>query len=137
MDIIVQTIKVTLISAVIGIFVGVLFHFANADPILPDIINGAISGAIIGLVSQNCFILVYINFRQHPILAFAIVIFIIAVGTLAFCLFWNVPFPVPGIPIIIVSEIFGISATGILFRNYIKLNQRLKGKIKELSGKTD
>jgi hypothetical protein len=137
MDIIIQSIKVTLISSVIGIIVGSFFQFANAGEILPGVINGAISGAIIGLVSQNCFMFVYLKLRQHPFFAFTIVIFIIAVGTLAFCLFWNVAFPVPGIPIIIVSEILGISATGLLFSNYSKLNKRLKGKISKLSGKID
>jgi hypothetical protein len=137
MDIITKTIQVTLISAVIGLCVGAFFQFINAEQILPGIINGAISGAIIGFISQYCFMIVYIKFRQHPVLAFAIVIIIIAIGTTSFCLLWKAPFPIPGIPIILVSEILGISATAILFRNYTRLNNQLRGKIKELNGKID
>ena len=135
MDIVTKTIQVTLISAVFGLCVGASFHFINADKILPGIINGAISGAIIGFISQYCFMIVYINFRQHPVLAFAIVIFIIAIGTSAFCLLWTVSFPIPGSPILLVSESLGVSATAILFSNYTRLNNRLRGKIKELNEK--
>lgn len=135
MDIITRTIQVTLISAAIGLCVGAFFQYINADQIMTGIINGALSGAIIGFISQNCFMIVYIKLRQRPVLAFAIVILIIAIGTSSFCLLWSVPFPIPGIPILLVSEILGISATAILFRNYTRLNARLRGKINELNDK--
>lgn len=125
--------SVLFISALIGMGVGGFFELLNHGQPAKGIINGAISGAIIGFVSHTSFMLLYIRFRQYPLIAFAIVIAIIGAGTFAVCLFWNVPFPLPGMPIILVSELLGISATALLFHNYVRLNKKLQGKIKELS----
>ncbi len=133
MDDVKEIIGVTLISAIIGLFVGSVFEYLNTQQIFSGMISGAISGAIIGIVSNYCFMFVYIKLRRQPVIAFAIVIGTIALGTYAFCRFWKVPFPVPGVPIIVVSEVLGIIATAILFRNDVRLNDRLQGKIKELS----
>ncbi|HKL86730.1 MAG TPA: hypothetical protein VJ861_10405 [Treponemataceae bacterium] len=132
-----EILSVIFISALIGLGVGVFFELINKGQIVSGMINGAISGGLIGLVSHSGFMLVYLRFRKNPITAFVIVIAIIAAGTGGFCLFWNVSFPVPGLPIILVSEILGITATAILFSNYIRLNNKLKGKIKELSTISD
>lgn len=133
MDNVKDVIGVILISAIIGLVVGSFFQYLNTDQVISGMVAGAISGAIIGIVSKYCFMLVHINLRGHPIIAFVIVIAIIALGTYTFCLFWKVSFPLPGLAIIIVSEILGICATAILFRNYQRLNDRLRGKIQKLN----
>lgn len=135
MDNVKEIIFVTLISALIGLFVGTVFQYLNTSQLSSGMIPGAISGAIIGIISNYCFMLVHIKLRRHPVIAFATVIATIALGTYAFCLFWKVSFPVPGIPIIVVSEILGIIATAIVFRNYVRLNNSLQGKIRELRGR--
>ena len=123
------------ISALIGLSVGGFSQLFLDGDFITGIIQGAISGICIGLICQYCFIFVYIHLRKRPPLAFAVVIAIIAIGTLVFCLVWNVQFPIPGIPLILVSEIAGIIATGLIFRNYVRLNEKLKGKVQQLNQK--
>ncbi len=133
MDNVKDLILVTLISAIIGLFIGSVSQFLDSREFISGMIAGAISGTSIGILSKYCFMLVHIHLRRHPVIAFSVVIAIIASGTYGFCLFWKVAFPIPGIAIIIVSEILGIIATAIMFRNYERLNDRLRGKIRELS----
>ncbi len=135
MDVIKDIVKVILISACIGLCVGVFFQALTGGPLFLGVIAGSIAGATIGFISNIGFTLAYLAFRRRPPLAFVSVILIIALGTHAFNLYWNVPFPFPGLLIIAVSEVLGIAATAALFYDYSTLNRKLKGKIEDL-GKT-
>lgn len=132
MDVVRDIVKIILISACIGLCVGVSFQAFTGGAISLGVMAGSIAGATIGFFSNICFTLAYVTFRRRPPLAFAVVIFIIALGTHAFNIYWNVPFPFPGLFIIAVSEVLGIAVTALLFYNYITLNKKLKGKIKDL-----
>ncbi len=135
MDVVRDLVKVILISACIGLCVGVSFQALTGGALSLGVIAGSIAGATIGFVSNICFTLAYLAFRRRPPLAFAVVILVIALGTHAFNLYWNVSFPLPGLLIIAVSEVLGIAATALLFYDYSTLNRKLKGKIETL-GKT-
>ncbi len=132
MGVVRDIVKVLLISALIGLCVGAFFQAFTGGSVLLGMTAGSVAGATIGFFSNICFMLVYITFRKRPPLAFAVVMLIIALGTHAFNLYWDVPFPLPGLCIIAVSEVFGIAATALLFRNYSLLNRKLKGKIEDL-----
>ncbi len=101
--------------------------------VTPDFPDGMLAGLIIGFVSRIGFMLVYLPLRRSPGIAFVTVALIIAAGTLGFCLFWGLPFPLPGIPVILVSELLGLGATAVLFHTYSTLNRQLEGKIKKLT----
>jgi len=101
--------------------------------VTPDFPDGMLAGLIIGFVSRVGFMLVYLPLRRSPVIAFVTVALIIAAGTLGFCLFWGLPFPLPGIPVILVSEILGLGTTAVLFHTYSTLNRQLEGKIKKLT----
>ena len=122
-----------IVSALIGLGVGGLFGFAHTGSFFPGIPEGALAGVVIGFISRIGFILVYLPLRRIPAVAYLAVALIIAAGTLGFCLLWGLPFPLPGIPVIIVSEILGLGATALLFRTYSTLNSQLEGKIKKLT----
>ncbi len=121
-----------LVSALIGLGVGGIFGFVHTGCFFPGIPEGAIAGLAIGFVSRIGFMLIYLPLRRSPVIAFITVGLIIGAGTLGFCLFWGLPFPLPGIPVIIVSEILGLGATALLFRTYSMLNSQLEGKIRKL-----
>lgn len=135
MDVVRDIVKVILISACIGLCVGVSFQALTGGAVSLGAMAGSIAGATIGFISNICFTLAYVTFRRRPPIAFAVVILSIALGTHAFNLYWNVSFPFPGLLIIAVSEVLGIAATAALFYNYFTLNKKLKGKIENL-GKT-
>lgn len=126
-----------IVSALIGLGVGGLFGFFHTGSFFPGIPEGALAGLVIGLAGRIGFVLVYLPLRRSPVIAFITVGLIIAAGTLGFCLLWSLPFPLPGIPVIIVSEILGLGATAVLFRTYSKLNRQLEGKIKKLTDNED
>lgn len=128
-----EVIGTLIVSALIGLGVGGLFGFFHTGSFFPGIPEGALAGLVIGFVSRIGFVLVYLPLRRYPAIAFITVGMIIAAGTLGFCLFWELPFPLPGIPVIIVSEILGLGATAILFRTYTKLNSQLEGKKQKLT----
>lgn len=126
-----------IVSALIGLGVGGLFGFFHTWSFFPGVLEGALAGLVIGFASRIGFMLVYLPLRRSPIIAFFVVGLIIAAGTLSFCLFWGLPFPLPGIPVIIVSEVLGLGATALLFRTYSKLNRQLEGKKQKLTGKEE
>lgn len=122
-----------LVSALIGLGVGGIFGYLHTGSFFPGIPEGMLAGLIIGFVSRVGFMLVYLPLRRSPGIAFITVALIIAAGTLGFCLFWGLPFPLPGIPVILVSELLGLGATAVLFHTYSTLNRQLEGKIKKLT----
>ncbi len=129
-----EVIGTLIVSTLIGLGVGGLFGFVHTGSFIPGISEGALAGLVIGFFSRIGFMLVYLPLRRSPLLAYIAVALIIAAGTLGFCLFWGLPFPLPGIPVIAVSEALGLGATAVLFRTYSKLNSQLEGKIRKLSG---
>lgn len=129
--------SVMLISAFIGIGVSGLFQYLSGESFCSGIIYGATSGAVIGFLSHCSFFLVYITLSKNPLLALLSVMIIIGLGTSLFCYIWNVPFPVPAIPIISVSETVGVIATLTLFYNYRRLNEKLDRKKKSLSSESE
>jgi len=124
--------SVILISALIGLGVSVFFQYLSGGSIMSAIIPGATSGAVIGFISHCGFYLVYITLSKNPMLALFSVILIIGLGTSVFCYLWKVPYPLPVVPILLVSEAAGIIATCTLFYNYRRLNQKLNEKKKSM-----
>ncbi|MBN2510153.1 MAG: hypothetical protein JXB03_07750 [Spirochaetales bacterium] len=130
-----ETVQTLVVSALIGLGVGGLFGYLYTGSFIPGITEGAIAGLCIGFVSRIGFMLVYLPLRRYPVIAFITAALIIAAGTIGFCLFWGLPFPIPGILVLIVSEIIGITATAVLFLTYSKLNNQLEEKKRKLLDK--
>lgn len=122
------------VSALIGSLVGSVFGFHIDGSVYPGIAQGFFAGIIIGFISQYAFVFVHIKFNGRPILAFAVVLFVIAAGTLGYCSASGISFPFPGLSILLVSEIAGLVATVLIFRYQTRINQKLREKQRELEG---
>jgi len=121
-----------LISACIGLGIGGFTSYFYAGNLFPGIIQGFVLGALIGLLSQYVFKLIYARFRKKFILALLSVLAIIALMTGAACALWKVPYPNPVLFIMIISQCTGVITTIFIFRYNRKLNKKLRQKQQEL-----
>ena len=124
---------VLLVSVFIGGAVGMLFQYPQTGSVFPGLYAGAISGAVIGLVSRYVFYFVYMKFRKNPLWAFVSITIVMALGTVIFCLVWEVPSLLYGGLVLAVSVIAGLAATFFIYRYSERLNRKLEQKKKELS----
>lgn len=120
------------VSALIGGVVGGIFGLYDGGSPYPGIVQGLLAGILIGFISQYAFIYVHVKFSRHPALAFAVVLCVIAAGTLLFCAASGITFPFQALTILLMSEVAGLAATVLIFRYQTRINDKLREKQREL-----